>query len=284
MATIIVPIRMNFMFTLTDAQDILQYNSPHIAKKGIAYANEDREIEFKRSIEILDDLHQRSKNMVAESLTPMEFDMPNLMKYPMALNNDWAWTRYTLPESCLIHVKMNLNLTSDMDKDGLTDFNEALLLTNALNKDTDGDGLEDNIDSDPLNKFIKSDLAEIRAAVLSHIVGDSSVVLMSNEFRSGKGEVGNWRGHIILLSNGSKQIWETIFKWRKRKLPVYCMFFEFGPCDYDLAKCIALQYFYMHNSRPENSGVVLLTRMFGKWQILGVHYFMKYEYKRNLLD
>ena len=279
LAVIILPIRMNFVFTSVDSWDILRFND----KDGTAFAKEDRELEFKRSIAILDNLNSLSADTSPADRATIHISRPDLTICPKILNNDFAWKGWFRSDSCFVYQKINLSVKSDFDEDGLSDFAEALLLSDPFDQDTDDDGYIDGTDSDPLNDFALSDIAQIRAAVLEVIAADSTIALMDNTFRDGRGEISNWPGHVVILSHGSRYIWETIFMYRRQELPVPCMFVEFGACYFDITRLLAIQYYYAHDSEPEHSGVVLLTALTGKWCVLGVHGFTR-DYQRRLLD
>ncbi len=64
----------------------------------------------------------------------------------------------------------------DTDKDGLTDFAEARFLTDPKNHDSDGDGVPDGKDSNPLTPKHKetNDMTEIRQAVFSALFATTS--------------------------------------------------------------------------------------------------------------
>ncbi|MDQ1354747.1 MAG: hypothetical protein QG657_5056, partial [Acidobacteriota bacterium] len=65
------------------------------------------------------------------------------------------------------------NLNKDSDNDGLTDIEEEVLFTDCNNQDTDGDGVKDFDDINPLRKPVKTptDTMKIRQAVLNEYVG-----------------------------------------------------------------------------------------------------------------
>jgi len=65
------------------------------------------------------------------------------------------------------------NLKKDSDNDGLTDIEEEVLFTDCNNPDTDGDGVKDFDDINPLRKPVENptDTMKIRQAVVNEYVG-----------------------------------------------------------------------------------------------------------------
>lgn len=65
-----------------------------------------------------------------------------------------------------------MSLKTDSDNDGLTDIEEEVLFTDCNNPDTDGDGVKDLDDINPLRKPVENptDTMKIRQAVLNEYI------------------------------------------------------------------------------------------------------------------
>ncbi len=101
------------------------------------------------------------------------------------------------------------NQLKDIDKDGLPDIVEARFLTDAKNPDSDGDGIADGKDSNPLTPKQKdvNDTMEIRQAVFSALFATSNsrnaiVIVDRDEFA--KQEYYGFSG-AVLKSSESRQ-------------------------------------------------------------------------------
>lgn len=228
----------------------------------------DRELEFKRSMRIIDNLVELSQNTAVERLSPVIVFMPDFLADPEILNfeeQDWPYF-YPDWEKNLRKRNLMLNLTHDSDNDGLSDYNEALLLSDAYNKDTDGDGLADSEDSDPLNPFKKSLLAYIHAAVIEYW-SRSGLCIVTNSFINGAGEIANFSGYVILLNPRQEFAWHYIFhQVGTTDGLAFHPSYDISFCGYTLdhAKRIAV----VDIGSEVGYGFVLVAKWSGKWRVI----------------
>ena len=197
----ILPFRRNFLFSDYIPVTIHSENMKPFVK-------ENREFEFERSLKIIEDLAVKSENSPKDSIIKIEITVPGqkgdkmdtLKIHPMyILLGNYDKKTYAI----------NTNL--DSDEDGLSDFEEAELLSDAYNKDTDGDGINDNEDTDPLNPFKESDFGEIKKAIFEFYNDTSSYYLVENQFWRGEGEFANFNKHVVILSDEEIHRWSIIF-------------------------------------------------------------------------
>jgi len=67
-----------------------------------------------------------------------------------------------------IYIVFNIKvIAKDSDNDGLTDIVEDKLYTNKYNKDTDGDGIPDNLDTNPRVNYPRTEKSKIYEAILN---------------------------------------------------------------------------------------------------------------------
>jgi len=114
------------------------------------------------------------------------------------------------------------NLKKDSDNDGLTDIEEEVLFTDCNNPDTDGDGVKDLNDINPLRKPVETptDTMQIRQAVLNKYIGkkkgygQGGLLIVASE--SGETRCFENLGPRVLSFNGSEyRLYEKRFRPEK---------------------------------------------------------------------
>jgi hypothetical protein len=174
----------------------------------------DRETEFIRSQNTLSNLVATSAQLPREKRTPVVLGRAPLEGDIDILNADIsAFHTWEDLVGQLETYEVSLDTTLDSDGDGLSDFLEAQLLSDARLQDTDGDGYTDEKDSDPLNPLILSHHARINAAILECLADHFSLpfLLVENRFREGRGEIANFSRHALLLENDQARKWGLVF-------------------------------------------------------------------------
>jgi len=275
----ILPLRMIFFY---DA-DFTLLMRPSDPENIIPYGKEDRVYEFERSLKIIDELSEKSQKQNPEDLAEIVIYFPKLEKYPDILEitpsdaeEYWTWQYWDELDSAFVEKEMLLDLKIDSDSDGLSDFQEAELLSDAYNADTDDDGIMDSDDTDPLNQFIGSDYADIKSLVLQELEiypDPSAVYLIDNRFYYGHGEFNNVRNHIVLLAPDHVNKWNVIFGEQYMMSGQRSLFGQrltFGKYIFDITgQLVIIGVVQHHGVWADSSGhVFLLMKLKGTWQLL----------------
>jgi hypothetical protein len=267
----ILPIRRTFLF-----YDI--WSTISFYKELKPFGKLDREFEFKRSLKIIEDLAVKSKSYPSESLVTITLYMPDLERNPDILRLKTERSDWKDLVSQFEKRVFRLNVKLDSDGDGLSDFREAELLSDAHNSDTDGDGINDKDDSDPLNPYEESDVGEIKSAVLGFYVDSFPFYLIENNFYDGRGEFGNFDKHVIILSDKQLRLRDFIFA--KQHISNYTIIL-IGPGDSDLPYIAFLGYSFdifrrisivlvRLNYGIDSDGLLyLLIKWRGEWRVCG---------------
>lgn len=280
----ILPLRMVFFYD-ADMQFLMGVSDP---ENFVPYGKEDREFEFRRSLKIIKDLSEKSKKQNPDVLEKIIIYLPKLDKYPNILkmiphtaDNYFTREYWEKLEVAFEDREFMLNIRIDSDGDGLSDFEEAEILSDAYNADTDGDGVKDGEDTDPLNQLIESDFADIKSTVLQALeIETDSVVsgvsyLLDNEFYNGHGEFSNIDKHVILLSPDQINKWNIIFGEQylcndglQRSFFGQRLFF--GKYMFGLTgQLVIIGVIQFHGVWADASGLVfLLIKLYGKWYLV----------------
>ncbi len=266
----IFPIRSVFRFDSTEV--IYRINDPEYMKP---FCTDDREFEFKRSIETIENLVLYSQDLPDENLRTVKLNIPNLELRPdmLKLGTDWEWMPYQywddFDNPAFIEKIVKLDMVLDSDEDGLSDFREAKLLSDAYNKETDNDGVTDGKDSDPLNPLIESEIAPLNAAIIEYWMSDlwyadgenSYFCEVINWFYEGRGEIANFNKHVLLIAGDHRFLWYRIFE------PQH----DLGPPDikigrplFDYTGRIAV----VDISCSSAGGLLFLLKWHGKWKVI----------------
>jgi hypothetical protein len=214
------PLRTSWRFDF-DAQVIHRIYNP---EDNQPFCTNNRETEIKRSVQTILDLEARSENSPSGNTVHVRFNIPNLEYRPDMLKPDqeWQWGPYKYWDDAnhpaFIKKIVTIDTTVDSDDDGLTDFKEIILLSDAYNKDTDGDGVQDGIDSDPLNPMIESEIGELNAAIIEYWIStwytdeeEPWLCEVNNYFHKGRGEVANFGNHILIINGDHSRLWYRMF-------------------------------------------------------------------------
>lgn len=276
----VVPVRM--VFWLDESAGFLMRKADQ--QRMRPYGKIDREYEFKRSLQTLQNLAIASENFSSENKDTTIIYIPDLDDKPNFLKLDtvhysgqyYKWEYFFSnfkPETLLIDIAI------DTDGDGLSDFREAELLSDAYNKDTDEDGLEDKEDSDPLNSYKESSCADIYAAVLDHWSKYHifPFYIVDGYFYNGRGEIGNFTKQVLVLHFDQVGKWNMIFgeqyltDYGQRSY--YGQYVGFSKYQFDLFGIIAaIGVTQHHGIWSDSSGLqLLLVKWRGQWQIIAAH-------------
>ncbi len=267
----IYPIRTAFRFD--SAEHVIQ--RLHDAEHMKPFCTNDRKFEIKRSIGTIKQLIILSKNSSNEHLRKITLKFPNLKTKPdmLKLGADWQWMPYEYWDDnrnpAFIEKVFNLDTILDSDGDGLSDFREAVLLTDAYNIDTDDDGIFDKKDSDPLNPFIESEIAHMNAAIIEYWMADlwcadeedPFFCDVINHFYSGKGEIANFSKHVLLMSGDHRCLWYLIFE----------DLYRYGPPDIQIGRPLfdfTRRIVVVDITCSSGGGMLLLIKRNGKWQVI----------------
>lgn len=254
----------------------------------IPFGKEDREFEFKRSLKIIEDLSTKSVRALSVNLQNIVIYLPNLDEYPNILKIDTLddpilraqWLDMNWPDigSAFRRKEYLLDVQLDSDGDGLSDFQEAEILSDAYNADTDGDGIKDGEDTDPLNQLIESNIGDVKSALLQYLRMHpdlSTSFLIDNEFYHGRGEFSNIDKHVILLSADQINKWNVIFGEQYLyadgiQRSYFGQRLIFGKCIMDLCgRVAAIGVIQKHGVWVDSSGFVfLLAKFSGKWHLV----------------
>jgi len=278
----IVPPRMTYVFDATPEWLMMLSEQNNV----MPFGKEDREHEFSRSFEIIENLSVKSAETQSDNLQNIVIYLPNLAKYPDILKIDtlddailraqWLDMRWPNIEPVFRRKEYLLDVRFDSDGDGLSDFKEAEMLSDAYAVDTDGDGIHDNDDTDPLNDLIVTDYAEIKALVLNELSGvsDSGIVyLVDNGFYNGHGEFANCGKHIVILHPDQINKWNIIFGEQYTEGLQRSLFGQrlcFGNNALSISRHIAvvgvIEY---HGVWADSSGLIFfLFKWGGNWRII----------------
>ena len=266
----IFPIRSVFRFDLDEV-----FHRIHDEEYMKPFCTNNREFEFKRSFETIRKLILYSENSPSEKLRNVKLNIPNLELRPgmLKLGTDWEWMPYQYLDDArypaFIEKTVQLDTILDSDKDGLSDFKEMQLLSDAYNKDTDGDGVIDGEDSDPLNPLIESEIAYLNTAIIEYWVSDLWYADRKNPyfcevinwFYEGGGEIANFHKHVLLISGDHRFLWYGVFE----------QLYEYGPPDikigrplFDFTQRIAV----VDISCSSAGGLLFLLKWYGKWKVI----------------
>jgi hypothetical protein len=238
------------------------------------YGDGDLEFEFSRSIEIIKQLAEKSEKKPKANLFEAIIylrrsdDAPDLPEiYPYGFG-DYERRQFLV------------DITIDSDNDGLGDFREAELLSDAFNKDTDGDGIADGEDTDPLNEYRASQYGEVKSAIIRELGNDQPFYFVHNGFNRGLGEFENFDGHVILLNNEQETRWHITFGSQHRNNRYYehnksdhpwdfeinIESYGFGGYKFDLLRRVALVDLDM--GFGGGGWMILLIKWRGKWHAI----------------
>lgn len=271
----ILPLRISFMYP-DDSEIMLRFYHPEATKP---FGKSNREPEFKRSLDTINRLVARSRAAPSESLTQVIIGVPDLQKYPdiLKLNASESQTWEDFVSGFEVN-EFTLNAGLETDGDGLSDFEEAEMLSDAYKRDTDDDGIDDKEDSDPLNPFVASRYAEVNAAVLESFAAGLryQFLIVDNQFYRGRGEIANFSKHVILLEHDQVLTWDIVFgrQYSRRYGPDdYGLYMHLGRTLFDLSGRIAIvdvvQY---HGIGQDSSGIILvLARFRNGWRVIAVN-------------
>lgn len=275
-------VRTNFIYATGEERWLALFTHPEDKAFGI----EDQSSQLQRSVVAIRNLEKHSKQVPYENLSKIVLNMPNLINYSQILDRDWnfeecAYRYYVSDTTNYFSTEtLWLDLSLDSDGDRLTDFEEAELLSNPYDKDTDKDGYLDREDSDPCNPFIESDRAYVHAAILKEWTKDRDFeypicthprfCVVSNKFYEGHGEIANFGKPVVLLSTGFLQFWEIIFDRYHSDHPLPDI--TIGRILYNSTENIAIV------SVSGNGGgwIMLLCKFLGKWHVVTAKWLYMY--------
>jgi len=267
----ILPIRRTFLFYHT-------WPTTSLYKELKPFGKTDRESEFKRSLSTIEDLAISSDSFPSESLKSITIYMPDLERNPDILRLNTKRSDWKDIVSQFEKKVFRLNVKLDSDGDGLSDFREAELLSDAYNKDTDGDRINDRDDSDPLNPYEESDVGEIKSAVLGFYVDSFPFYLIENNFYDGRGEFGNFDKHVIILDDKQLRLWDCIFAKQhvSKYSPIssgpggavlpYITFLEYS---FDIFRKINIVLLMLNYGIDSDGFLYLLIKWRGEWRVWG---------------
>lgn len=267
----ILPIRRTFLFYET-------WPTASLYKELKPFGKLDREFEFKRSLRTIEDLVVKSNSYPSESLVTITLYMPDLEKNPNILRLNTERLDWKDLLSQFEKKVFRLNVKLDSDGDGLSDFREAELLSDAHNSDTDGDGINDREDSDPLNPYEESDFGEIKAAVLGFYVDSFPFYLIENNFHDGRGEFGNFDKHVIILNYKQLRLWDDIFAKQhiSKYSPIYrgpggsdLPYIAFLEYSFDIFRRISIVLVRLDHGIDSDGVLYLLIKWRGEWRVMG---------------
>lgn len=275
----VVPIRM--FFWLDESVGYLMSQADRAKMKR--YDNLDRQSEFKRSLRIIDNLGEMSKSIQSRHKARVVIFRPNFVEKPYFLSVDtvgFAYWEVFGPDSAktVTHQTVLIDTTLDSDRDGLSDFREAEMLSDAYDPDTDGDGFNDAEDSDPLNPYHESKYAAVYAGILDFMSAYFTFpfFIINGNFYEGRGEIGNFTKHVIVLHPNQVDAWNVIFgeqytEYGQRSL--FGQYISFSKYRFDLLGELAVVGFIRHHGIwADSSGFLyLLVKWKGRWKVIGMH-------------
>jgi hypothetical protein len=256
----ILPVRKHFLFF--NALPTEEYYS-----EFKSYGKADRELEFTRAIETVENLVEKSKDSSSGSLDTVSLFVPIRVSVhdtcSLPNNND----KFKDYEKRTFLIDKNL----DSDNDGLSDFEEAKLLSDAYSEDSDGDGVKDGDDSDPLNEYIVSDYARIKSEIFKFYGDTSSFFLVENLFYRGHGEIAHFDRKVIILNKEQMEKWETIWQNESGNYNDHYGIYIFGKYSFDIFKrVIIIQMTRRCGCGRDSDGYCfILVKWFGEWHVLG---------------
>jgi hypothetical protein len=238
-----------------------------------------REDEFRRSIQTIKELTAKSKLHSEENLKRVLIFNPFGLEERDESNNlpSYDWRREYKKEEYFVSMEI------DSDEDGLPDFTEAEFLCDAYIPDTDGDGIKDGEDTDPLHPYIASALGLIKSDILCAMEDTSSFYLVDEAFYGKKGGFGNFGEHVILINFKDIEMWDMIFGFQHRvRFPEaysirkkredeeypgsYMSAFQYVGYKIDPFKRVAVVDFWVRFSGTSGHGYrLLLVNWHGRW-------------------
>lgn len=162
-------------------------------------------------------------------------------------------------------------LKKDTDRDGLHDVEEAMLLLDKNNPDTDGDGIPDGKDLNPLRKPAKqpTETMKIRQAVIEHYMqngirfGMGGVLIIVSE-GAGTQSYNNLDCTVLSLNPRDYEAYETRVSGRGN----YFRIFISDPEISDDQKDAVVNVSYFHSGLASARYRVILKKENGQWKVI----------------
>jgi hypothetical protein len=282
------PLRLKFIHIHPDDMVSCMFTERY-EKFGKTFGNPDKEAEFTRSLHTIEHLVTSVKKDQSKSYQTVIMNIPDLHTNPTVLSLKWC-TEHLYGFPILSEINFDtlvLDVNMDSDGDGLTDFLEAALLSDARDEDTDDDGFIDGRDSDPLNPYKDTKYAHVNAAILEYLTKkrlEASRVytlglsgpyyekktphlwLIINDFWEGHGEIGNFKEHVLILEKAHFYLWTRIFTFYEGQ------FYWIRRHSYSILGQYAIVQLSTMSDAGGGDYLVLLMKWKGQWSVVGWQY------------